>query len=610
MINPQYIEEILTASSQISLFPEVGDARWIEPLNGAALKDVLYYALSAISQPVTILRARDLLAFRDSGNRDVYQKPYYVRRRNLVCLAVALSREIASPGLDRIATKPLLIDAIQDLLWAICEESSWVISAHLENNGLSSALPPPDIHMIDLAAAQTALTLVEVLGITESVLHPEIVARVDYELEQRIFRPYLHRNNFHWMTARHNWNIVCHAGIGGAALYRGGRNRGAILEKVFRYAPLYIEGHDSAGCTPEGVMVWNYGFGHLCLLNELIEHFSNGELSIFAGREDKIRSIAMLPQHLHLSADQYINFSDCDVTTALASFIFFYTHRRLDIPWVSPGYGGLKEHDYILRMLFMPDDFATPRLANPGRCFFSAENQWLVVPVNHGVQPFIAAIKGGNNGESHNHNDLGTFILHSSGETFITDLGRDHFTAQTFGENRYAALPYASRGHSVPIIQQCEQPFGANFSSRIMEYHDAMSQRITLDLTAAYPTEAECAAFYRTFEVSGDDAVVQVCDYFAPRRHADVLSVEERLWSFLPIHVPVAGAQDGSFTIIGSRAAVKGSCDPVPVAMHVHHVTAAVQSRPAWCLAISYEIREPVTIHLQLRIKSTAEVTL
>lgn len=610
MIHAQDIDNILTATGKTALFPPAGDARWVESLHRQTLEEILCSARDAISQPISVLRVRDLLAFKRSGDRYVYQKPYYERRRNLVCLAVALAREVASAGVDCLGEAPHLIDAIQDLLWAICEESSWVISAHLENNGLSSALPPADIHMIDLAAAQTALSLCEVLAISESFLHREITERVDHELEHRIFRPYLYRNNFHWMTAQHNWNIVCHAGIGGAALYRGGRYRGAILEKVLHYAPLYIDGHDDVGCTPEGIMVWNYGFGHLCLLNELIEHFSDRSLSLFDGREDKIRSIAMLPQYLHLSANQYVNFSDSDVTTDLSQFIFFYIHKRLSVPWVSPGYSGLKEHDYILRMLFLPEDAGSLPLRNRGTRFFSAQNQWLVVPVAHVAQPFTVAIKGGNNGESHNHNDLGTFILHSGGESLISDLGRDRFTAQTFGEHRYDALPYASRGHSVPIIQGHEQPAGYEHCSRILEFFDGPMPRITFDLTAAYPAGARCARFLRTLTIMDDGGTIQITDYFEPEDGDDELHVEERFWSFLPIQVFTAGGNREDFRIAGSHASVEGRIEPSPDSMHVHHVEDAVQNRDAWYLAVHYTFRKPGTIHVHLQLTDLAEERL
>lgn len=39
------------------------------------------------------------------------------------------------------------------------------------------------------------------------------------------------------------------------------------------------------------------------------------------------------------------------------------------------------------------------------------------------------AAKGGHNGESHNHNDLGTFVLEAEGEEPLADLGAGEYTA-------------------------------------------------------------------------------------------------------------------------------------------------------------------------------------
>ena len=47
------------------------------------------------------------------------------------------------------------------------------------------------------------------------------------------------------------------------------------------------------------------------------------------------------------------------------------------------------------------------------------------------------AAKGGHNGESHNHNDVGSFIVAVDGVPAVADAGRPTYTAQTFGPDRY-----------------------------------------------------------------------------------------------------------------------------------------------------------------------------
>ncbi|MFR6332585.1 MAG: hypothetical protein ACLUOI_29915 [Eisenbergiella sp.] len=73
------------------------------------------------------------------------------------------------------------------------------------------------------------------------------------------------------------------------------------------------------------------------------------------------------------------------------------------------------------------------------------------------------AAKGGNNGESHNHNDV---KLPASGgdEMLLTDLGAGEYTRDYFSEKRYEILCNHSFGHSVPVIDGKGQKEGTEYA--------------------------------------------------------------------------------------------------------------------------------------------------
>lgn len=50
------------------------------------------------------------------------------------------------------------------------------------------------------------------------------------------------------------------------------------------------------------------------------------------------------------------------------------------------------------------------------------------------------AAKGGNNGEPHNHNDVGSFFYLVGDEMLLTDLGAGEYTKEYFHEGRYRIL--------------------------------------------------------------------------------------------------------------------------------------------------------------------------
>ncbi|MBQ8188685.1 MAG: heparinase II/III family protein, partial [Lachnospiraceae bacterium] len=111
--------------------------------------------------------------------------------------------------------------------------------------------------------------------------------------------------------------------------------------------------------------------------------------------------------------------------------------------------------------------------------YYMKESEWFVKK----CAAYGFAAKGGNNGEPHNHNDLGNFILCHGGRQILTDLGAGEYTRDYFGEKRYNILCNRSAGHSVPIVDGCEQCKGAEYSAKT----DFDGEKLTIDITGAYP---------------------------------------------------------------------------------------------------------------------------
>jgi len=70
--------------------------------------------------------------------------------------------------------------------------------------------------------------------------------------------------------------------------------------------------------------------------------------------------------------------------------------------------------------------------------------------------PIVLAIKAGHNGENHNQNDIGSFILHVAGENLLTDPGRGLYSRAYFGEQRQIRLrpsyfPFVEPGAEVDV---------------------------------------------------------------------------------------------------------------------------------------------------------------
>lgn len=118
-------------------------------------------------------------------------------------------------------------------------------------------------------------------------------------------------------------------------------------------------------------------------------------------------------------------------------------------------------------------------------------------------------MKGGCNAESHNHNDVGNFIVYSDGNPLIIDVGVGTYTADTFNENRYKIWTMQSSFHNLPKIGVYEQLAGEEFFADEVVY-ESDADRISMSLKEAYPKTAGIIAYRRTGELSG--GIVKIYD--------------------------------------------------------------------------------------------------
>ncbi|MBO5994132.1 MAG: heparinase II/III family protein, partial [Firmicutes bacterium] len=65
---------------------------------------------------------------------------------------------------------------------------------------------------------------------------------------------------------------------------------------------------------------------------------------------------------------------------------------------------------------------------------------------------YILAAKAGNNADSHNHNDVGSFTVYKNGKPLIIDLGVGTYTRETFSDRRYEIWTMQSQFHNVPTF--------------------------------------------------------------------------------------------------------------------------------------------------------------
>ena len=450
------------------------------------------------------------LAFVRTGDRQADEKPYFTRRRKL-CAAVMNCCAFPSAGVDDIV----------EGIWLLCEESSWVISAHNVNPipGAPKAAeyPLPDVRKpyIDLFSAQTGMILAltaSLLGKRLDAVSPMIRERITEEIRRRILRPFMKRDDFWWMGIRrkdlNNWTpwILSNIMVCAALDPMPAGKLAELLTRACGMLDRYIAILPEDGGCDEGAGYWNMAGGALLDCLTLLETVTGGRMTF--RENEKIRNILRFPLTMEMGNGWFANFADCDARPFISGERLETAGRMLKDPaLISLGTrmrgtiaDQLNDVPHLTRALDLifhaPAGEANLNTEKP-------ENTYLpdlqVRLVRRGV--WTLACKGGHNGENHNHNDTGSFILFLDGEPAVVDAGNMVYTAKTFSEERYTLWNVRAEWHNLPVIGGHEQQEGAEHAARNV---NMTPDGMEMNLEAAYDDEAGIRELKRSFTLGKD----------------------------------------------------------------------------------------------------------
>jgi len=547
-------------------FPTIADrAPWEARVQHPVAQQALNEAARLTGQPIPDLPASLFQQFQRNGNRMRFEHPYFNRRTYLWYFTAA----------ECLLNDGRYLDDIINYIWALCEESTWVLPAHL--GGL--ALPDVQDPSIDLFASGSGFTLAEADYLLGDKLPPAVRKRIRRECAVRLTEPYLRRTDFGWYTNVNNWNAVCNAGLVAVALYleTDPMVQARVINKAMSCQPVYLSGFDADGCTSEGVGYWAYGFGLYTMMSHMIETRTEGKVNLLDSETwgANFKGICQFPVDLELAPTKFVNFSDADEDEILPSGVCCYLGRKLGIPTLDDAgrrylhlgqYGWHIRPHCSLRDLFWaePDlSGATPKAPTA----WYEGYQWLIS--RHEAAHLVLAAKGGHNEEMHNHNDVGQFNVVYNGESVILDLGRQHYTKDFFGPKRFTFLECGSHGHNVPVVNGQVQPFGRTYEAKVLSTaFTAEADALELDLTGAYPAAAALDALHRRISLSragsGEIAVADTYRF--------VKGMAGEFESRLHTLGTVEQVAPGQLKVTGKKGALHVYYDPAAVAVKVEEL--------------------------------------
>ena len=474
-----------------ALYPSAADREAWDGLPEGGKQQLEALIARYASIPYPMRTATGFMAFVRSGSRQADEGPYFTRRRKLCATVLNCCLHPDAP-----------LDDVVDGAWYVCEESTWVISAHNINPipGAPAAADYPLPRMdgyIDLFSAQTGMILALTLHLLGDRLQkeiPQLYRRVTRELDSRILRPFLNHDEFWWMgnirKDLNNWTpwivsniLVCFF------LYPGEdpKERSAALARSCQYLDRWLDCIPKDGGCDEGAGYWNMAGGALLDCLEILEAVTDGKMRFWS--EEKIRNIMRFPLQAEIGNGWFMNFADCDARPFLSGERLQLAGEKLDDPTLTAlgvrTRGELADQindtpnfTRLLRLLFHPAVEPAERPAEPA-------DVWLpdlqVRKVCRGGMTLCC--KGGHNGENHNHNDVGSFMLYVDGEPQIVDAGNMVYTAKTFSDQRYTLWHTRSAYHNLPLVGGQEQQPGKEHKAKAVKW---MPDGLRLYICQAY----------------------------------------------------------------------------------------------------------------------------
>jgi len=427
--------------------------------------------------------------FRLVGERPPYERPYFQKR-------TLLNQEVMAAWLGEDDSR---IDRINDLIWSICEETSWVLPAHEREEWT-----------VDLFAAETGAQLAYALVLLGDRLPEEIQARVRAEVKRRIFDNYLeHGSKYWWDNGANNWTGVCAGSVGETFLLlepdldRQAEALALVVEQLERFLDRAFE--EDGGCL-EGIGYWNYGLIHCVAFAEMIRERTNGEIDLLA--QDKVSAIAQYPSAVTLDKGVYASFSDSHEGASVVPYLAARLAKRTGQTSLLAMTGSATDWRLgsVLRNLlwwdgktieFPPlDDVLLP---------VSGIARLVGTPGPHRV---VLVAKAGHNAEPHNQNDVGSFVLRIDGVTYLCDPGAGLYCAAYFSSKRYENVFANSYGHSVPRIGGALQKAGSKRRGSIekaaeksvrVRFHEAYELAALQEATRTFALQDECVLLEDAF---------------------------------------------------------------------------------------------------------------
>jgi hypothetical protein len=287
----------------------------------------------------------------------------------------------------------------------------------------------------------------------------------------------------------------------------GELEREKAFTRIAQSLDKYIETYSPDGGCDEGPMYWGAAGGSFGACLALLRDASRGEIDIFDN--EKIKQMGAYFYKVFIDNEYFVNFADGDPIVPVFPTVFYFGKNigddmlmrlgAMTQPWPIKFKYWFFPYDHLLDM-FMAEERASYKDNPP-----YVKDAWLdhihVMTAREfegTTEGLFLSAKAGSNVESHNHNDVGSFVVYLDGKPLFIDIGTEEYKAQTFSPQRFELWFLQSQYHNCPTIGGVMQHDGKDYYSTDVSYNCGETSIIKMDIKNAYEKRAGIVRWNRS----------------------------------------------------------------------------------------------------------------
>ena len=512
----------------------------------------------------------EYLEYEKTGNRKL-SLPEEHNRQALIALTLGELMDGTGKYMSKLA----------DGIWFMSQQYSWAHMEHTKYQKSKRCTPSDEDYVISLHGVNSAATLAIAYHFFKEELDkidPSICQALESAMEAHVFTPFMDESKWYgshriWSgfsrlkgdyKKLNNWAPYCvhHALTCFLLMEKDQQRLLKAIDLATQTMDFYMSDQKQDGACDEGPGYWGMSFAKVYDFACMLRDASKGKANVLKTRI--IRRMGEYKSKTYLADGWVLGFGDTSPralgeggylfrfgmdtgSVELMNFAMYLLkndkNKSFNTPALNFGqlqgtycqletmrynrhlekYAG-KVYDETKKW-----DEAIYALRSDVQDEFYPESQYAVL--RSGL--WNTGFKSSHNGESHNHNDVGSCVLVWDGMPVVLDIGAGKYRKETFSSKRYTLWFNRSDWHATPSINGVLQQNGEEYASKDTECN--MKKGIfKADIAGAYPEQAACRSWVRSYELKSGSITITDSYKHDKRIAADVLNFPIRGKVVLP----------------------------------------------------------------------------